>query len=74
MLAAGVGSFPGFDAGIVGPDLAIGLQYVFSPIITGDVRYRATILNFFDVPRKFEPTTAQYVIYHGPMVGISIKF
>lgn len=74
IVAGGATDSSGIDWGVVGPDLAIGLQYSFSPTINADLRYRAIMYFLFDVPRNSEPFLPKYIVYQGPMLGINIKF
>jgi hypothetical protein len=65
---------PGSAIGIVGPEGAIGLQYAIAPNINVDVRYRVIVYYLFGVPTSLEQSTPQYVVQHGPMIGLNIKF
>jgi hypothetical protein len=76
-IAAGGTTFqsatPGF--GVVGPDLAMGVQYSLSPDFTIDARYRGMIYYLFNTARSLEVAGApKYVVYQGPMIGLNVKF
>jgi hypothetical protein len=74
MVLAGVNSVsgPGQSGlpGVVGPDLSVGLQYVFSPTIVADIRYRGLVQFFVGAPTGSRDFTVQ----QGPMVGLTYKF
>jgi hypothetical protein len=56
--------------GVVGTDLSMGFQYVFSPTIVADIRYRGLVQFLVGAPKGFPDFSVQ----QGPMVGLTYKF
>jgi hypothetical protein len=60
----------GADLGLIGPDMSVGIQYLLTPTIVFDARYRA-LVEFVTNPSS---GGAKYVVNQGPLVGLNIKF
>ncbi|MBV9824351.1 MAG: hypothetical protein JO001_01525 [Alphaproteobacteria bacterium] len=56
--------------GLVGTDLAVGVQYLFASDISLDARYRAIVSFLVDAP----PGNGSHYVSHGPMLGLNIHF
>jgi hypothetical protein len=60
----------GVVAGLLGPDLAVGVQYQIGSALSLDLRYRAIVSFLIGAP----PGVGSYYLTHGPMLGLNIHF